>query len=191
MGMYTGLRVKCIVKKEYRKDIDKLINTDDLEWKDLDDITFKAFAQINRSSMIPFGSLSYMPDEWEKPTGGKDKWGFDETIDTDGFDRFFNVDTGVLCFQCSLKNYESTIEIFLNIFLSKICQKSYHIEKLYEEDGISTLYKIENGALQELDCGIVYREYDDNNYWYEIKAPIISKDIKFCDFDFTYGGEIR
>lgn len=181
--MYTGLRFKGIIKEEYREDIDTLINDKDcFRWGNLKHELFKEFNKVSRSSFIPFGSLSYMPDDWEVSTGEKDEYGFDILSATDGFNREFDKETGFLSFQCSLKDYENTIEYFLKNVLTKICEKSYHIEELYEEDSVSTLYKIENGELIELDYGIIY------DYEYEwFSGEIIKNDIDilYKDFDFN------
>ena len=45
-------------------------------------------------------------------------------------------------FQCSLKNYDDTIEYFLENIVTKICSKLLHCEVLYEEYENSTLYEL-------------------------------------------------
>jgi|GEM_PF-1141135 len=187
MGMYTGLRFKGIIKQEYRDDINDLINNCS-EWEDLQCDIFKDFSKISRSSFIPFGGLSYMPDLWEEDTGLRDKYGYMITKDTDGFDRKFDKETGLLTFQCSLKNYDDTIEYFLNNILVAICEKSYHIEEFYEESNISTMYKINDGELITLDKGIRYNEYDkDYNYFTGEEIYHNENFYKLSEYDFTYG----
>ncbi|WP_346938229.1 hypothetical protein [uncultured Clostridium sp.] len=190
MGMYTGLRFKGIIKEEYRDDINTLINDKDcFKWGNLQHELFEKYDKVSRSSFIPFGDLSYMPDSWEKDTGKRDEYGYKITKDTDGFDRKFDRETGLLAFQCSLKDYDDTIEYFLNNILIAICEKAYHIEELYEENNISTMYKIENDKLITLDKGIRYNEYDrDYNYFTGEEYHQNEDFYKFDEYDFTYGG---
>lgn len=190
MGMYTGLRFKGIIKEEYRDDINTLINNEECyEWGSLNHELFKEYDKVSRSSFIPFGGLSYMPDSWEEEIGRKDEYGYEITKDTDGFDRKFDINTGLLTFQCSLKDYDSTIEYFLNNILVVICEKAYHIEELYEESSISTMYKIEKGILITLDKGIRYNEYDkDYNYFTGEECYHCEEFYKLNEYDFTYGG---
>lgn len=103
---------------------------------------------------------------------------------TDGFERYFNKETGLLCFQCSLKNYDDTIEIFLNTVAKEIVQESIHIEVLYEEDSVSTMYDIAYGELKQLDYGIRY-ENDDYDYCLFCKPKKNEINIYYEDYDFT------
>lgn len=184
MGMYTGLRFKGIIKEEFREDIKTML--EEGEWDNCESQVLRDYSQVSRSSFIPFGSLSYMPDCWEEETGMKNEYGWDITKDTDGFNRYFNEETGLLCFQCSLKNYDDTIEYFLEKVIPVICIKTIHIEYLYEESTISTMYELKDGELKQIDKGIYYSEND----YYDNE---ISEDtcIDYNNFDFTKENEYR
>lgn len=51
MGLYVGLRVKGVVKKEFRDEIKKIEEYG--EWKKSKDIKFKEFSKIERANFIP------------------------------------------------------------------------------------------------------------------------------------------
>lgn len=146
MGMYTGLRVKVTVKEEYREMIDDI--NDGASWSDYTkQFSFLAdYAKQGRAEFIPRGSLSYMPDCWEVGD-------FPNSYPSDGFNRSINLETGYWTFQCSLKNYESEIEQFLEEILPFIISSSEHIEYLYEEDYEGTLYELKEGKI--VDSGNV------------------------------------
>ena len=108
MGMYTGLRFKGTVKKEFRDKFEDIAMYGN--WEESNDIVFSTFGENYRAQFIPRGTLCYMPKEWEiESIDGK------YTIDTDGFNRTYDKETGRWSFQCSLKNYERTIEDFLDM----------------------------------------------------------------------------
>lgn len=125
MGMYTGLRFKVVIKPEYREILNTILNEDDfLEWGYYENTPFtKEWMNYSRSCFIPWGAICYMPDDWE-----------DHSISN------FDIKTGIWEVRCSLKNYERTIEYFLENVLSKIIMSSDLIERRYEEDEESTFY---------------------------------------------------
>lgn len=172
MGMYTGLRFKAIIKQEYIDDIQKMLKSNNDEpWEDCESDVLKSFAKISRSSFIPFGCLAYMPDCWENEDG----------TDSDGFERDFNNETGRFAFQCSLKNYDETIEYFINNVVPIICDKLIHCETLYEEVNVSTMYGLNDGKIEELDYGIRYQEsdfYKDESYYTDIEVDDLNKNYK-------------
>jgi hypothetical protein len=157
MGMYTGLRFKGYIKVEYRDMIDSIVNGSD-EWEEYSsEYTFlDRFMECSRRNMIPFGSLSYMPDSWE-----------DNTVQTEGFKLQFDPATGYWSFQCSLKNYSDEINVFLNDVIAIIAEKTEHIEVLYEEWNNSILYKLEDGEI--VKCGHIGYGYDDDTFhWVQV-----------------------
>lgn len=176
MGMYTGLRCKVIIKEEYRNSILKLVNEKNISWSDLKEDVFKKFNDISRSSSILFGDLSSMPDSWV----------FNES--KDGFDLKFNLETGLWTFQCSLKDYDNTIEYFITNVLTEICDFSYHIESIYELEEKSTMFEIKNGNLKELDKRINYSICSDTDAGYWGYEPEIDDAIDYYDYDYSYGG---
>lgn len=183
MGMYTGLRFKAIIKKEYRDDINQLINDSNETWRVCKNEVLKSFDTINRSDFIPFGPLCYMPNCWENPENEEA---------TDGFERYFNKATGLLCFQCSLKNYNNTIEYFINNIASLICEELIHCEVLYEEFSTSTFYELKCGKIEAVDYGIEYDDEDDDySNWYRTKFGEDNNYIRYKDFDFTKDNKYR
>lgn len=140
MGMYTGLRVKVIVKDEYREMINAINNG--ANWSDFSEqYSFLAnYAKQGRAEFIPCGVLCYMPKEWEI---GK----YPNTTATDGFETSIDMQSGLWTFQCSLKNYNDEIEQFFAEVLPNIINKSIHIEYRYEEMDESEMYEFENGKI--------------------------------------------
>lgn len=162
MGMYTGLRFKGKIKLEFRKDIDAVVNREK-EWKQCENATLRAFGYVERNQYIPFGSLWYMPDSWEVTKEGGTYW--TDTVATDGFERTFNIDNGYLTFQCSLKNYEDTIDVFVEHIIPEICESVEHCEVYYEEWDSSDLYHLEDGEMVRYE-GIRYRfDNEDEVDW--------------------------
>lgn len=141
MGMYTGLRVKVTVKQTYREMI-KQIN-EGASWNEFTkEFPFlNNYAKQHRANFIPRGAIAYI-DQWET---GK----YPNTIATDGFERYINMDTGYWIFQCSLKNYNQEIQEFLKEVLPEIIESSDHIEYRYEECDESVFYKYSNGQIIE------------------------------------------
>ena len=68
MGMYTGLRCKVVVKPEFREMINYMMENR-LDWAEIHEeypyAFIEKFSKGFRADFIPYGSLSYMPDEWE------------------------------------------------------------------------------------------------------------------------------
>lgn len=133
MGMYTGLRVNVKIKKEYLDVIEEFIDSD---WDELEDFydknlnLFSRFKHLERKYMIPYGSLSYMPEQWDDYSNERTKQ----------FVQGFNKNLGTWSFQCSLKNYDREIEVFIDDVLNEVVEEVYCIEKLYEEESYSTEY---------------------------------------------------
>ncbi|MCD5326128.1 MULTISPECIES: hypothetical protein [Pontibacillus] len=130
MGMYTGLRCKVIIKKEYREEL-KRLHENRFDWSKSEVDFIKEFSEVERSDFIPFGSSSYMPKGWE-----------------DGFEYGYDEETGLLKFACSLKNYSDAIEEF-NKVLGKVIEEVIHLEKRNEELESGKLYVLVQGDLVE------------------------------------------
>jgi hypothetical protein len=122
-----------------------------------------------------------MPDKWEKdyinPEGNKEpefssdkdkpieEVKYYKQVDTDGFKRTYNEETGYWTFQCSLKNYESEIEIFFKL-LPYFIESIDHLEYFYEEDTWSQKYELVNGKVVETsDKFVLYGYEDENSKW--------------------------
>lgn len=165
MGMYTGLRFKGVVKHEFSQMIKKM-NGESLDWMDLYELYpqysfLKEFGEYSRSSSIPYGALAYMPDSWEV---NPDDWRC--TLATDGFDRGYNELLKLWSFQCSLKNYDRTIQKFFKIIVPQIIETSLHIEYFYEESVRSTFYELKDGEVVESDREGIKYGYEDEDYKY-------------------------
>lgn len=164
MGMYTGIRFKGYVKKEFRDTFEDIAMKGD--WDKSDDEVFLAFSKISRATFIPCGSLAYMPDEWEtdyiNEQGEKeiDFANYYKQVATDGFKRSYDKETGYWTFQCSLKNYESTIQEWFYI-LPYFIESIEHLEVFYEEWAYSRRYDFVDGQIQEVDDNFIKYGWDD------------------------------
>ena len=147
--MYTGIRFKGYVKSMFRDDFEKIALNG--EWENSNDEVLKSFGSVSRAGFIPCGSLCYMPNEWETAPYDKYKRG----VPTDGFDRTWNKQTGYWTFQCSLKNYDDTIEEWFKI-LPYFIEKIEHLEIYYEEDDYSKQYDIINGEVKLINIELLH-----------------------------------
>lgn len=138
MGMYTGLRIKVTVKKEFVSMINKINNGENWESFSTEFPFIKNFSLKERSGFIPHGVLCYMPSYWEN------------NCYKDGFNTTIDLKTGKWSFQCSLKNYDKEIEQFFNEVLCVIVSDTEHIEYLYELWDKSKFYKLINGKITEI-----------------------------------------
>lgn len=144
MGMYTGLRFKGIVKEQFRDEFKDIALKG--EWEKAKDIKLNNFSNIDRAFLIPNGSLAYMPGDWEE---------IDRSA-TDGFVRKYDKNTGYWSFQCSLKNYEGTIEEFFKL-VPYFIDSVEHAEVYYEEWAYSKKYELRDGVMIRTDnCFIQY-----------------------------------
>ncbi len=139
MGMYTNVRFKGYIKPEFRKNFSPIA----LEgrWDESLDPVFKRFGNVSRACFIPRGASAYMPDQW---LWNVDQYGDGEA--TDGFECYWNPESGYWSFQCSLKNYDRTIEAWFEI-LPYFVEKIEHLEYHYEEWDNSKLYNLIDGQI--------------------------------------------
>lgn len=163
MGDYTGLRCKVIIKPEYRGEFKYLADEHQYEWSESNLDFLREYGGYSRATFIPRGSLSYMPDEWE------DK---DEKA-TEGFNRHFDSVSGLWSFQCSLKNYDRTIQYFFENALCKITESVIHLEYFFEDFTRSTLYELVDGEIIKSDKeGIKYGyDYGEMNGYEGVGYP--------------------
>lgn len=147
MGMYTGVRFKGYVKPGFRSKFENIALNG--EWFNNSDYVFNNFGYFGRSSFIPCGSLSYMPNEWETYDSTlrrySSEW-YNSAKDTDGFERTWDAETGYWTFQCSLKNYENEIEEWFKI-LPYFIESIEHLEYYYEEWTYSRKYDLVDGKI--------------------------------------------
>ena len=126
MGMYTGLRFSARLKPEYVDQIQALIDSDMIcpsPWEAFEHESIKAFATFPRSSMIPFGSICYMPDGWDQTN---------------------RIEDGLWHVCCSLKNYSGEVTKFINSVLPVIADSAYG-EYLYEEFSKPDTFSVVDG----------------------------------------------
>lgn len=144
-AMYTGIRVKVTIKKEFHQMINE-INNEESDFCDyVNQFSFLAnFSKLKRSELIPSGKSSYMPTGWEVGE-------YPNEQATDDFERQFNTVTGFWAFQCCLKNYDKVVEHFLTDVLANIIQSSQHIETKNEEDEESKMFEYVNGEIVRVD----------------------------------------
>ena len=147
MGMYTGLRFKGVVKKQFREEFEPIALKGC--WEEAKDKKINNFANTSRASFIPCGALAYMPEEWEDT----------EEKPTDGFERTYNKESGVWTFQCSLKNYDDTIEIFLTL-APYFIERVEHCEVFYEEWIYSKKYELIGNTIVLTNSEFIKYGYD-------------------------------
>ena len=118
MGMYTGLRFEAKLKPFVADAIELVLSEQNLYslWDPLAGIISidQKWLDVGRKDFIPFGSMSYMPDDW---VHRNDIYRFSQ--------KWF------VC--CSLKNYEGEIESFLDLVLPFLIDEPCDVEVLYEE----------------------------------------------------------
>lgn len=120
MGMYTTLYFKARIKKEYTDLIENYGL--DGEWKDCGHPLLEQFGNGDRrASFIPNGAVDY---NCVKGSGRINEW-------LPQF-RLWEV-------QCSLKNYDATIDDFLDIFADMI-DNLYECVMIVEERGGDVMY---------------------------------------------------
>ena len=149
MGMYTGIRFKGIVKEEFRNEFEDIAL--DGNWDISNNKIFRQFGNVSRANFIPCGVLFYMPVEWE-------------TVNKNGFDRAYDKDTGRWTFQCSLKNYDYTIEHFFKI-VPYFIEKIEHAEVYYEEWSHSVKLELIDGKIIMTNNKFIKYECDSDNYY--------------------------
>ena len=140
--MYTGLRAKVIIKEEYSKYLEELVdNKYDYAVNSLE--LFRNYSKVPRSFLIPTSSDSVEIDF--------DKW--EEVCDPS-----YNRETREWEFVCALKNDEQTIQYFFKDVLSIIVEEIIYLETWYEEDLESkkyTLGDIKNMIIKKSNSVIV------------------------------------
>lgn len=121
MGMYTGLRGNVVIKEQFRIALQTAL-FEERSWKNMGDISeaFTKFASQHRAQFIPFGTVCYMPNDWEEG-------------------HVYDKATGSLTFCCSLKNYQGEIEDFIAC-LPDIADE-WNLESLYEEFDTPTSHR--------------------------------------------------
>lgn len=160
MGMYTGLRFKGIVKEEFRNEFEYIAMAGD--WGESNNDVFKEFSNVPRAEFIPCGALAYMPNEWE--TAPYNEYG--DGVPTDGFDRTYDKETGRWTFQCSLKNYNYTIEQFFKI-VPYFIEEIEHAEVYYEEWRYSVKLELIDGKIIMTDNKFI-EYYENSEYYYSL-----------------------
>lgn len=142
MGMYTAFRFNAKIKEEYAEAINYLMeNKGHKKWSDVADEffeynVFEYFSTYSRANFIPFSDPDGSPDSWKNDEEYKDS---------------FDKETRLWKFQCSLKNYDSTIEFFLDVVARRIVEVVYYVETFYEESEKGSRYDLVNGEFEIVD----------------------------------------
>jgi len=116
MGMYTGLSFVGVVKPDMLDELKMILDDSGVDrvWSKAVTPELKKFGdEVGRQSFIPFGSMAYMPDEWDNHSGS-------------------HIDGHLWTFSCSLKNYEDEISNFMTNIAPLVCIEYNAIEH-YEE----------------------------------------------------------
>ncbi|ALS22195.1 hypothetical protein [Paenibacillus naphthalenovorans] len=148
MGMYTSFRCKLKLKREFVPVIEDMMSKG-LGWNELntDNAEIKEFSLYNRADFIPYGGLAYAPDMWDQENSTTWKR---------------QIENGIWTFQCSCKNSE-TFREFMRKVVPVIAEESVHLELFYEEDIYSTMYRLIDGKVEEIEEKNKYG-YDDDDY---------------------------
>lgn len=140
MEMYTGLRAKVIIKEEYGKYLEELVDNEyDYRRSSLE--LFRNYSKVPRSFLIPIGSVEMDFDKWKEVCNPS-----------------YNRETREWEFVCALKNDEQTIQYFFKNVLSVIVEEIIYLETWYEEDLESkkyTLDDIKNLFIKEANSSII------------------------------------
>lgn len=162
MGVDTCLRFKGFVKSQFKSNFSFIALNG--EWANAEDEIIRHFGSLKRSCLIPTGSLSYMPSEWE-----------DNGHATEGFERRYEEDTGFWSFQCSLKNYDNTIEEFFKIVPYFIYSVD-HAEVYNEEWTHSVLYEMKDGLMTKVNSKFIqYKGSHNHGFDNEVKPKLEPK----------------
>ena len=164
MGMYTGLRFKAIIKKEYAEAIQQMmegnLRWDEMKAKFPESRPLTVMDGYDRANFIPYGGVEHGYWEIEDDTA---QYGYrtpDEWV------RQFHKETREWVFQCSLKSID-TIHFFLEHVASEMVEEVIHIETLYCESRYSAVYDLVDGRIVEnYDKSIDYYGIEDELYGY-------------------------
>lgn len=143
MSVYSSIRFKGIVKKEYRSTFkDIALNG---KWEIYAFQPFLNYIENDRYSRIPCGFIGCVPKSWEDEYGNA----------TDGFETQWNEDTGYWAFQCSLNKGDDVIDDFIDI-LPELMETIEHCEVMCELWTNSVFYDINKYGAIILDKTIKY-----------------------------------
>jgi hypothetical protein len=119
MGMYTGLRFKATLRPFVADTLAKFYNDRDCPdfWGAVSGVIpiSNNWMNTHRRDFIPFGAISYLPDDWDEESRSAGLRGTEWHV----------------C--CSLKNYEGEIELFLREVLPHLISDMCRVEYRYEE----------------------------------------------------------
>lgn len=138
MSLYTGIRFKGVVNKDYRstfKDI-ALYGI----WEIYDFEPFTSFWRDNdRHAAIRIKGAPFLWSKWEKCDDFKEGW---------------DTESGYWSFQTMVNHGEELIDDFMNL-LPELMESVEYLEILCECEDRSSIYKMQDGKL--IHCG--YKNY--------------------------------
>lgn len=155
MGYYTALHVDCIVKPEHAAAIAARMS-DPWEWDEVarafpDFPLPPAFLADGRRDFIPNGGNGHMPDGWHDAVPGSDTFMARECEVGDS-KSFYDPETRRWAFACTLKNYDNTIDAFLDGVLAKIAESVAACET-EGESGFRCGYSVVDGVVTQITEG--------------------------------------
>lgn len=139
MSTYRGMYVKAIIKKEFRRDLEMVINKE-LDWEDCDNQAFKDLSNQTRAEMIPFCSES-INNVWDNK--------YAQLPVT------FDIQYGILEFANTIKNGGDVILYFIFNTLATIAETA-HIEVLDEQWSTSKKYEVKRGCVESSKGNLYY-----------------------------------
>ncbi|MNL91037.1 hypothetical protein D3C81_07640 [compost metagenome] len=139
MSTYRGMYVKAIIKKEYRSDLEGVINKE-LAWEDCANKVFRDLANQTRAEMLPF-CLESINTVWDNKYAQ-----LPVTLD---------MQYGILEFANTIKNGGDIIMYFIFNTLATIAETA-HIEVLDEQWNTSKKYEVKSGCVESSKGNLYY-----------------------------------
>lgn len=146
MGMYTSIRIIAVVLPEYRAAFEPILFNG--EWKESEISIFREFGQTDkRVNFLVNDLLVESPEDWTAEN---------IATPTDGFEKTYNETTGEFKFQSTFKNYDDTLEHFMEL-LPKFISELKYFEVYHEEHEYSSFYELIAGEV--LCTNYSYKQY--------------------------------
>ena len=146
MGMYTSIRITAVVQPAYIEAFEPILFKG--EWEESEFAIFSEFGRTDkRANLLVTDLLVESPEDWTAE---------DIATPTDGFEKTYDKSTGEFKFQSTFKNYDETLEHFMEL-LPKFISELKHFEVYHEEHECSSFYELIDGEVQ---CtNYAYKQY--------------------------------
>lgn len=178
MGYTNGLRFKAVIKSEYRKYINEVVNGDIVSFIELyntypNELPFlKEFVETkDYADSIGFSSSTdWMPNTWSVMSAPIDSVSYRLFL----FD--FNEDTGIYQFTTVNKNKDNSMEFFVENVAPHLVEKVIAIYTHNDQESIYRCYDLVDGKI----VNVANIEVDSIGYSFEI-IETIHKSFELTD----------